>query len=117
MCKSEDDLSQFSGIQFNCIKCKDNLLLDVFNNYFKNYEANSVWIIQDMCDIIDMYSMNKMIDMVSQLYQRAQLMIFWYGSDYKDLYRYDSFEDLLVYLKDCFHCSSVEIYAYVKAGE
>lgn len=56
------------------------------------------------------------LDIIKEIGQRSELMIFWYGSEYEELDKIDSIQLLMNYLYDNINNPCLEIYLNVDLG-
>lgn len=110
LCRTDKDLSKYgTNISYNVLN-KD-LLDKVKQMYFPNDLDEKIWSIEKIHDIINDYFINKNI--IYDIFNLSDEMIFWYGSDYLELDVIDSYDDFCNIIKKNLEDNSYELYLRV----
>ncbi len=110
ICKSKRDLSAF-GVPLS--KCVHNKSL--YNNvvdYYLEGVTDNIWVIEKICDWI--YDINNYIEHIRTIARKSDVAIFWYGSEFADLDRVYSLDELMEYIKKESFDSNIELYLMYK---
>ncbi len=99
------------GSQLNYIVLNKALYNEVIKKYMYNENIDNIWVIDEIHDMINMLDCN--LDIIEEISQKSELMIFWYGSEYEELDRVDSVQSLMNYLMNNIDNPCLEIYLYV----
>lgn len=119
LCKSNDSLENYSGKKVDNYQYNKQLLQEVIKEYFCEDDLSCLWIIEKVhhyCDDAQLYGFSrdaKLYNILCELYEHCDDMIFWYSSDYKDLEQIHTKNEMLENVNNCLNDSCCEIYLRV----
>jgi len=110
LCRTDKDLGKY-GIKISQNVFNKDLLYKVKQMYFPNDLDEKIWNIEKIHDITNDFLINKNI--IYDIYNLSDEMIFWYGSDYLDLDVIDSYDDFCYMIEKNMEDISCELYLRV----
>lgn len=107
LCKTDKDLGKY-GIRISHCFTNSNLLYRVKQVYFPYESDRKIWSIENINDVINDFDNKNNI--LFEIYNISDEMIFWYGLDFSDLNDIYSYEELNKTIEMNLNNSCFELY-------
>ena len=91
-----------------------NLYMQVIDKYMQG-DVEKIWVVENIHDMIDDLEQN--LNIIDEICQKSELMVFWYGTDFEDLDEIFSRQHLMSYLKENINNPCLEIYLIVNCRD
>lgn len=121
ICYSKQDLTKLECTCLLKIKNNKELLKNVKETYFRNVENDNVWVLEGVDELFvdaQKYLMTEkkfesthLYNIIKQISDICETIIFWYGSEYDDLDVVNDKNQLFLALKDALNDSMCECYS------
>ena len=119
ICKSSIDLTKFGGKLMNMNDKNNDLFISVVQEHYAEQTYSNLWIIEKIDDYsckqlyYDEFFSSKLFFLLNNLYEICEWMIFWYASDYDELYVVHTKKELIDYVQQCIEKPGCELYIKV----
>lgn len=113
ICKSEQQMTKYS-MKIEDIETNRNLYMQVIDKYMQG-DVEKIWVVENIHDMIDDLEQN--LNLIDEICQKSELMVFWYGTDFEDLDEIFSRQHLISYLKENINNPCLEIYLIVNCRD
>lgn len=107
LCRTEKDLGKY-GIKISRNVLNKDLLYKVKEIYFPNDSDEKIWNIENIHDITNDFYANKNI--IYDIFNLSDEMIFGYGCDYMNLEAIDSYDDFCKTIEKSLEDKNYELY-------
>lgn len=110
LCKTQEDLSGYGKKIIDTTNNRE-LFLCVINQYIPKEKLENIWVINNIHEMVD--RLQEYICVIEEIVLRSEVLIFWYGSDFRELEVVNSREKLMLYLKNEITnpCVEIDLYA------
>lgn len=119
MCKAKANLLQYGGKLLNTCEINNNFFVSVLTRYYAIDEYDDIWVIGNIHEYCnetlsyDDFFSSELFYLLNNIFDLCEWMIFWYGSEYDDLDKVYSKDELLNYVQHCIEKPCCQLYVRV----
>ena len=122
ICKSKSNLAAYGKCLVDNNICNKKMLLTVAQFHFQSFNMEDIWSIEHIHDYCDQahelqnHTNAKIYQLLDSLYNVSEVIVLWYGDDYKDLDNIETKEELIKHVKNVLISSNLELYLLAKGA-